>query len=115
MAKGAAKEYTLGELHSQLARVFGLTLRKYERVLDVLEAESTDEINEELVAALVDIQEPNPAMLSAVAKFLKDNNIGMDSEEIDALNSIERRLAERRAARKKAGVNLSVVPHVEAG
>jgi len=115
MSKGAANEYTLGALHSQLAKVFGLTLRKYERALEILDTESTDPVSEDLVAALVEIQEPNPAMLSAVAKFLKDNDIGMDSEEINALNATERRLAERRAARKRAGINLSVVPPVESG
>ena len=69
-------------------------------------------MEEELVLALVELQEPNPAMLSAISKFLKDNDIGFDSEEVDALGETERRLAERREARKKAGVDLTVVPLV---
>ncbi|WFG40893.1 terminase small subunit [Paracoccus phage ParMal1] len=112
MAKGAATEDTLGGLHAQLARVFGLTLKKYEKAMELLDASPTDEIDEALIEQLVLIQEPNPAMLSAIAKFLKDNDIGMDSEEVEQLNATERRLQERRAARKAAGVNLSVVPHV---
>lgn len=115
MAKGAATENTLGALHSQLARVFGLTLRKYEKMMDALEADVSDDIGEDLIAALVEMQEPNPAMLSAISKFLKDNDIGMDSEEVEKLNATERRLQDRREARKKAGISLTLVPHVEAG
>jgi len=53
-------------------------------------------------------------MLSAIAKFLKDNDIGMDSEAVDELNATQRRLADRREACKRAGMaNLAVVPHVD--
>lgn len=113
MAKGAATEGTLGALHSQLARVFRLTLVKYERALEALDKDPSDEISNDLIEALVEMQEPNPAMLSAISKFLKDNEIGFDSEELENLNSTQRRLQERRAARQKAGINLSVVPPVE--
>lgn len=113
MAKGAATEHTLGGLHAQLAKVFGLTLKKYEKAMAILEVSATDEISESLIEQLTLIEEPNPAMLSAIAKFLKDNNIGMDSEEVEELNATQRRLAERREARKRAGMaNLAVVPHV---
>ena len=51
-------------------------------------------------------------MLSALSKFLKDNDIRMDSEEVDKLNNTERQLRDARERRKSAGVNLAVVPHV---
>lgn len=111
MAKGAAKEEALGGMHSLLARVFTKTLEKYERQLDAV---GRDEIESDLVDEMMKEFEPNPAMLSAIAKFLKDNDIGMDSDEVDALNATERRLSESRERRKKAGLNLSIVPHVEA-
>ena len=120
MAKGAAKEKQLGSLHTTLARVFEKVLLKYEMDLKVIEKfGGTDEDGELvaddlMVAMLAELGEPNPAMLSAIAKFLKDNDIGMDSEAVEELNSTQRRLEERRAARKAAGLNLSVVPHVEA-
>ncbi len=114
MAKGAANEHTLGKLHSHLARVFTRVLEKYERGLEALDALPRDEVESELLEELLKIGEPNPAMLSAIAKFLKDNDIGMDSGAVEELNSTQRRLEERRAARKAAGINLSVVPHVEA-
>lgn len=109
MATGAAKESQLGGLHSMLTRVFQKVLDKYERDLDRIEAMSSEELGEEMADML---NEPNPAMLSAIAKFLKDNDIGMDSEAVDELNATQRRLADRREARKRAGINLSVVPAV---
>lgn len=114
MAKGAAKEESLGRLHSHLANVFTKVLEKYERGLEALDAIPRDEVEGDLIEALMELSEPNPAMLSAISKFLKDNDIGMDTDEVEQLNATERRLAERREARKKAGINLSVVPHVGA-
>lgn len=113
MAKGAANEQSLGGLHSMLTRVFQKVLAKYEAQLDSLDNIDRDDVAEDILAMIAEIAEPNPAMLSAIAKFLKDNDIGMDSEEVDELNATQRRLAERREARKRAGMaDLTVVPHV---
>jgi hypothetical protein len=38
-------------------------------------------------------------MLSAIAKFLKDNNISYDSEQIDELSELEQRLRNKKANR----------------
>lgn len=114
MAKGAANEHTLGKLHSHLARVFTKVLEKYERGMEAIDALPRDEVESELLEELMKISEPNPAMLSAISKFLKDNDIGMDSDEVDQLNETERRLQEARKKRQASGMNLSVVPHVEA-
>lgn len=113
MAKGAAKEQQLGGLHAQLARVFSKVLDKYETSLSALDNMPKDELENEMVEQLMEMGEPSPAMLSAIAKFLKDNEIGLDSEEVETLNATQRRLQDRREARKKAGINLSVVPHVD--
>lgn len=108
MAKGAANEGALGKLHSKLATVFTKVLERYESKLDELtEDKLADEMLEEF--------EPSPAMLSAIAKFLKDNEIGLDTEEVEKLNATERRLQEQREKRKRAGVRLSVVPLVAEG
>ena len=112
MAKGAANSAQMAGLHSTLAKVFDGVLQKYLKSYEALENIPADELEEELVLALVELQEPNPAMLSAISKFLKDNDIGFDSEEVDELGETARRLAERREARKKAGVDLTVVPLV---
>lgn len=115
MAKGAATEKQLGAVHAMLARVFTKTLEKYEKQLDVLDNLDRDTVAEDMLAVISELGEPNPAMLSAISKFLKDNDIGFDSEEVETLNSTERRLAEARKRRAASGLNLSIVPHVEAG
>ena len=99
MSKGAANEKRLGGLHDTLARVFQRVLERYEKSYETLDQLEKDEVSEEMVAMLSEIQEPNPAMLSAIAKFLKDNDIMYDTEEVSKLSAQERRLSEKRARR----------------
>jgi hypothetical protein len=51
-------------------------------------------------------------MLSAISKFLKDNEIMYDSEEIDQLSSTQRRLAEMKKKRGNV-VTLDNIPLAE--
>lgn len=100
MAKGAATEARLGALHDKVADVFLKVLARYEQRLDVLENVNADDISSEVLDELLDDGKlPNPAMLSAITKFLKDNDIGIDSEKVNELSGVERRLAERRKTR----------------
>lgn len=78
MAKGAATEKNLGNLHSTLTTIFTKVL---ENELDQ------------------DIIETSPAMLSAIAKFLKDNDISYDSAQIDELSELEQKLKAKKASR----------------
>ena len=114
MSKGAATEKTLGFLHNKIATVFSKVLDKYEDRLDAVERlQSGDaELEQELLEQLLEADLfPNPAMLAAISKFLKDNEITMDSEEVDRLSDQERRLAERKKKRPDFAslTNLSVV------
>lgn len=98
MSKGAATEAALGALHDKIATVFTKVLSRYEARLDAIDVVSgtPEDISEELLQALIDDGAmPNPAMLSAITKFLKDNEINFDSQQIEELSSQERRLAER--------------------
>lgn len=79
MAKGSANEGVLGDLHARLAQAFTKVLEDYE-------------VNPEV--------EPNPAMLGAISKFLKDNSIAFDTEEIEVLSGTAQRLADRRKNRQ---------------
>lgn len=100
MAKGAANEGRLGTLHSKITEVFIQVLERYETRLDLREQLSTDDLQEEILAKLLDMDfEPNPAMLSAITKFLKDNEISFDTEQLEQLSDQERRLKERREKR----------------
>lgn len=109
MAKGSATEKALGALHAKITEVFQKVLARYEARLDVLEAVKAGEFEAEMLGELMDDAAiPNPAMLSAITKFLKDNEISFDTEQITELSDQERRLAERREKRSNL-VNLTTL------
>lgn len=100
MSRSAATEEILGGLHSKVADVFLKVLETYEKRLEAVDAVDTSDLKDELLSEL--FKEgimPNPAMLSAITKFLKDNEISFESEKLDALSSQERRLRDRRSKR----------------
>lgn len=109
MAKGAAREDKLGKLHSTLTQVF---IRVLDRYLEQLEPVSDEQIENEVVDEVLDIFEPNPAMLSAISKFLKDNEIMYDSEQLDQLSATQRRLQEMKKKRGNV-VTLDNIPLAE--
>ena len=101
MAKGASTEAHMGKLHLKLTALFLNILTKYENDLDAME-----DVGEELLDGLVaEGVMPTPAMLGAIAKFLKDNNISVETEQLDELSAMEERLN----AKKKARPNLKAV------
>jgi hypothetical protein len=100
MAQGAAKEQQLGKLHAKITEVFLKVLDTYHKRLDVVDGIDPDEIEDQMIAELLsEGAMPNPAMLSAITKFLKDNDIGFDTEKLAELSDQERRLKERREKR----------------
>lgn len=100
MAKGAATEKSLGKLHDMLTGIFIKVLQQYEQKIDVVEALDLDELESDVLTELLAKGiEPNPAMLSAISKFLKDNEIMYDTEQLEELSSLERRLKDKREKR----------------
>jgi hypothetical protein len=115
MAKGAAKEAALGGLHAQITNVFSKVMARYEQRLDALEAPDLENIQADLLEELFDDAAlPNPAMLGAITKFLKDNTIDFDNEQVEALSDQERRLADRRKNRGNV-VGLTTLKAVDGG
>ena len=53
-------------------------------------------------------------MLSAIAKFLKDNEITMETETLDELSGMEQRLAAKRKARPQLA-SVTNLPLLNAG
>ena len=95
MAKGASTEVQMGKLHLKLTELFLNILNKYENDLSAM-----DNVGEELLDELMaEGNMPNPAMLGAIAKFLKDNSISVESETLDELSSMEHRLANKKKNR----------------
>jgi hypothetical protein len=107
MAKNAATEQVLGDLHAKVSKVFDRILTGY-----MIEMDREIALNEE--GDPMPTPEPNPAILGAVTKFLKDNSIAFDTEEIAALSDVEQRLAQRRKQRANL-VNLTNLKVVEDG
>jgi hypothetical protein len=117
MARGAAKESSLGKLHLKLTELFIKVLQRYEDRMAVgaridageidLEADMIDELFNDNVM-------PNPAMLGAISKFLKDNEISFDTEQLEELGSLERRLAEQRKKRDNV-TTLANLPRAVSG
>jgi hypothetical protein len=110
MAKGSANEKALGALHAKITEVFQKVLARYEARLDVLDTINPADIEDEVLREIMeDGAMPNPAMLSAITKFLKDNEISFDTEQLTELSDQERRLAERREKR----TNLASLSHLQ--
>ena len=101
MAKGASTEQSLGNLHNKLTQLFLNILQKYENDLSAM-GNAEDEL---LDAVMDDGMMPNPAMLGAITKFLKDNAITLETEALSELSEMEERLA----AKKRNRPNLKSV------
>lgn len=104
MAKGAASESKLGSLHAKVADVFLKVLETYEKRLEAIDnidlSEMADEIEAAMVAKLFEEGSmPSPAMLSAITKFLKDNEVTFEIEKIDEISDTQRRLQARAKSR----------------
>ncbi len=108
MAKGASTEARMGKLHGKLTELFIKVLKQYESNMDQLDEGAV--LDELMAEGLM----PNPAMLGAVSKFLKDNAISIDSEEVDELSSMERRLAAKKAKRPSL-VSITDLPVADHG
>lgn len=98
MAKGASTEIQLGKLHTMLTGIFTKVLENYMVKLNSVDLSS--DLESDLFAAVTAANiEPSPAMLSAISKFLKDNDVTYDSEELDQLSSLEQQLQEKKNKR----------------
>ncbi|QPC44926.1 hypothetical protein HW532_20835 [Kaustia mangrovi] len=91
MAKGPAKEGTLGDLHNRVAEVMI-------GALDQIKAqqEASDPGNEDMPPP-----EPNSALLSVMVRFLNDNKITCAPENGNQMSELEKKLAEKK--RKRVG------------
>jgi hypothetical protein len=100
MAKGAANEKALGQLHSKLAGVFQKVLETYEKRMDALDQIDMEDVEDEMLKELfAEDAMPNPAMLNAVSAFLKQNEIRFDDEQVDKISALQQSLNDRKKIR----------------
>lgn len=96
--KQKATDRELGELHSLLARSMKDALQSSDEAKSILEAchESGEELPPFVEAFLEKAATANPALLTAVAKFLKDNNITAAVEDSEEMSDLQKRLKDKR-------------------
>jgi len=90
-----ATDKVLGELHGKLAKSMLAALAASETAASLLE-EYGEELPGAVQAFLVKTADSNPALLTAVAKFLKDNSITCAIEDNDEMSELEQRLQNKK-------------------
>lgn len=113
----AASQSAMNALHSKVADVFSKVLQRYELRLDTVDAITSGALDagsiegEVLVELLGDGSLPSPAMMAAITKFLKDNEVLFEKEKITEVSAQQRALEEKRKNRPNLGT-LVLVPKV---
>jgi hypothetical protein len=90
-----ATDKVLGELHGKLAKSMLAALAASETAARLLE-DHGEELPGAVQAFLVKTADSNPALLTAVAKFLKDNSITCAIEDNDEMSELEQRLQNKK-------------------
>ena len=108
MSKKAATEDKLGELHSKVADVMLNALDAYDEV-EKLVVEREQEKEDGTTIVTIEAREPSAALLGAITKFLKDNEITCNSAEAEGMTDLQKKLIEKRAKRGKV-VGLDGLP-----
>lgn len=93
MSKATDKK--LGELHGKLAESM-LSALKSSEVAQALLDEYGDELPGPVQVFLDKTASTNPALLTAIAKFLKDNDITCAVEDSPEMTELEQRLQQKR-------------------
>lgn len=92
MTKASDKD--LGLLHGALARAMIQQLKSTDDAAALID-EYHDELPGDVLAFLEKQSSANPALLSAITKFLKDNNITCSIEDSDEMSELAQRLANK--------------------
>lgn len=85
----------LSELHARLARHMLGSLEQNEKAKELL-AEFSEDLPTPVVLFLESCAQDNPALFTAIAKFLKDNLITIAPEASQELSKVQKLLAEKR-------------------
>lgn len=101
MTKNAATETKLGKLHDKVADVMLNALETYDEVNEKAQASADEE------TPFIPL-EPSAALLGAITKFLKDNEITCNTDESQKLSGLAARMASKeRVTQRQPG---QVVP-----
>ncbi len=120
--KKAASQSKMNQLHDAVADVFLRVLSRYNEQLDTLDNlkqsdldEMSDTFKEDVLSELFrEGAMPSPAMLSAMTKFLKDNEVTFEKEKLEEISAQQRALEEKRRHRPNLD-NLLLFPAAAEG
>lgn len=106
MAKQKATDKELGELHAVLAKRMRLSLEAADAA-EYLLSEFGEDLPTPVIEYLEKQSAASPALLTAVAKFLKDNDITCAVEDSEEMTDLQKRLSQKQK-RKSVG-NVSYI------
>lgn len=95
MTKKAANEETLGTLHAKVAEVMLNALNSTDMLNEQIAADNEKARQADQLDAIRDLIEPSPALLGAITKFLKDNEITCNTEDSVGLTALQQQLANK--------------------
>jgi hypothetical protein len=107
-------------LHERVADMFLKIIEKHNKMMDVMDGMvegnlDKDTVTDEVLNSFIEQGAmPSPAMMSAITKFLKDNEIMFEREKIEEVSAQQRALEERKRQRPNLD-NLLAFPAVGNG
>jgi isocitrate dehydrogenase len=116
----AASQSRMFLLHERVADMFLKIIEKHNKMMDVMDGMvegnlDKDTVTDEVLNAFIEQGAmPSPAMMSAITKFLKDNEIMFEREKIEEVSAQQRALEERKRQRPNLD-NLLAFPAVGNG
>lgn len=111
MAKAASQD-TMNKLHDKIANIFIMVMDRYAARLDALETIDPQDMEDEMLKELFnEAALPSPAMLAAVTKFLKDNEVLFEKDVTEDVSATKKALEEKMRNRKNLA-QLTLVPSV---
>ena len=90
-----ASETELAKLHGRVAQTM-LEALDNQSCAAALIVEFNGELPDKVLTFLEKVRTPNPALLTAVSKFLKDNDITAALDDSDTMTELEKRLSAKR-------------------
>lgn len=98
MAKDKATDKELGILHGKVATMMTKALDSAEEAEHLLDKHLADDLPGDIIDYLEKQKASSPALFTAIAKFLKDNDITCQIEENPQMSELQTRLAHKRKA-----------------
>lgn len=99
-----ATEKILGDLHGKLAQQMIAVLESQTGALGLI-AKYEGKLPGDVVMFLEKVAQPNPAFMTSVSKFLKDNEISVDPDTSEQMSDLEKLLNNKQDKKKTTPIS----------